>query len=313
MGFRHSLAMDETALFVMGNFEWHRREVGDRQNGISPQKVMVEHLPGIEEAACDFNIPKIVQDTFYAMVVNDAVELSVVSVNKRALLEVQLCQRVPPGGGLGSAYGQEESSEASAQDCHIPELTQAVFYAMVLNDDVVESRMAKIKMTARLRSPNELLVEGTSKGHGLAASLKRPALEEKYLLPTGYKVVLLEADGTVNKPPPNTYRSIGQPFPTNKHRRSCRPLSLETHDKADHCRGQLFLRKRCSPTFSFLQAPSLAPRSKRPMVGPLNLPHLGSLDDEEAMPLDAKAATLDNESGEAGALEGSNHDEDNDV
>jgi len=33
------------------------------------------------------------------------------------------------------------------------------------------------------------------------ASLKEPALEDKYLLPTGYKFVLPEADATINKSP----------------------------------------------------------------------------------------------------------------
>ncbi|KAJ8434594.1 hypothetical protein Cgig2_025020 [Carnegiea gigantea] len=34
------------------------------------------------------------------------------------------------------------------------------------------------------------------------ASLKRPTLEEKYLLPAGYKFIIPEVDATVNKPPP---------------------------------------------------------------------------------------------------------------
>jgi len=34
------------------------------------------------------------------------------------------------------------------------------------------------------------------------ASLKRLALEEKYLLPAGYKFIIPKADATVNKPPP---------------------------------------------------------------------------------------------------------------
>jgi len=32
-------------------------------------------------------------------------------------------------------------------------------------------------------------------------SLKRPTLEEKYLLSTGYKFIIPDADATVNKPP----------------------------------------------------------------------------------------------------------------
>jgi len=36
-------------------------------------------LPDADEATHDFNIPEIVQATFYAMLLNDAVELSLVS------------------------------------------------------------------------------------------------------------------------------------------------------------------------------------------------------------------------------------------
>jgi len=36
-------------------------------------------LPDVEEAVRDFDIPEIIQATFYAMVVNNAVELSIVN------------------------------------------------------------------------------------------------------------------------------------------------------------------------------------------------------------------------------------------
>ncbi|KAJ8422576.1 hypothetical protein Cgig2_027657 [Carnegiea gigantea] len=84
-------------------------------------------LPYADEAACDFDIPEIVQAMFYAMLVNDAVDLSVVrrdmagdlkstlnglrwttfeswlSVNKHAFLEVQLRRRAHLRGGLKPA------------------------------------------------------------------------------------------------------------------------------------------------------------------------------------------------------------------
>ncbi|KAJ8424704.1 hypothetical protein Cgig2_025453 [Carnegiea gigantea] len=56
-------------------------------------------LSNAEEAAHDFDIPEIVQATFYATVVNDAVELPIVSMDM-----------VPLGGALGTAKDQEESS-----------------------------------------------------------------------------------------------------------------------------------------------------------------------------------------------------------
>jgi len=37
----------------------------------------------------------------------------------------------------------------------------------------------------------------------VARSLKRLAVEEKYLLPAGYKFVILNTNATVNKPPPD--------------------------------------------------------------------------------------------------------------
>ncbi|KAJ8426958.1 hypothetical protein Cgig2_027682 [Carnegiea gigantea] len=82
-----------------------------------------------EEAVCNFNIPEIVQATFYVMLPHDAVGPSLMSkdvarglkvtleglrwttfeswlnVSKRALLEVQLRQRIPPEGGPRPAGG----------------------------------------------------------------------------------------------------------------------------------------------------------------------------------------------------------------
>ncbi|KAJ8433501.1 LOW QUALITY PROTEIN: hypothetical protein Cgig2_018035 [Carnegiea gigantea] len=105
---------------VKETFKWHFRRA------LRPPRPLPEDyrdlclgftLPDAEETACDFNIPEIVQATFYAILVNDAVELFVLSremvgdlkstlkglrwttfeswmsVNKPALLEEQLCQR----------------------------------------------------------------------------------------------------------------------------------------------------------------------------------------------------------------------------
>ncbi|KAJ8431098.1 hypothetical protein Cgig2_007514 [Carnegiea gigantea] len=84
--------------------------------------------PNAEEAARDFNIPEIIQATFYAMVVNDAVELFVMSrdmveahksalkglrVTKHALLEAQLRRQANLGVEFGLANDQEESSGSS--------------------------------------------------------------------------------------------------------------------------------------------------------------------------------------------------------
>ncbi|KAJ8428790.1 hypothetical protein Cgig2_009975 [Carnegiea gigantea] len=95
-------------------------------------------------------------------------------------------------------------------------------------------RMVKTKSTERIKSPDELLAEGTqvnpcfapssskqgSKVASISTSctsrdgpgshvpdpkvvptLKRMALEKQYLLPAGYTFVILEANATVNEPP----------------------------------------------------------------------------------------------------------------
>ncbi|KAJ8435161.1 hypothetical protein Cgig2_007782 [Carnegiea gigantea] len=121
---------EEMADHVRETFKWRLRKASH------PPPLLLEDfqdlypsftLPDAEEAACDFNILEIVQATFYMMEVNDVVELSTVSkdvagdlrstlkglqwtsfeswlsVNKCALLEAQLCQRIPLGGNLGTS------------------------------------------------------------------------------------------------------------------------------------------------------------------------------------------------------------------
>ena len=83
----------------------------------------------MEEATCDFELPEMVQATFYATILNDVIELGIVSgfmvvdlkaaleglrwtssaswihVNRCNLLEAQLCQRTPPGCARGPVNG----------------------------------------------------------------------------------------------------------------------------------------------------------------------------------------------------------------
>ncbi|KAJ8444831.1 hypothetical protein Cgig2_008888 [Carnegiea gigantea] len=65
-------------------------------------------------------------------------------------------------------YLDLDMSEESSLDFHIPKMTQAIFYTMVLNE--AERRIAKTKTTARLRSPDRLMAEGTSKGNPPSSS-----------------------------------------------------------------------------------------------------------------------------------------------
>jgi len=94
-------------------------------------------LSDAEETACDFDTPKMIQATFDAMVVNDALELGVMSrdmvealklalkglrwlifeswlrINKHALLGAQLCRRANHGLGSGLVIDQEEDLGSS--------------------------------------------------------------------------------------------------------------------------------------------------------------------------------------------------------
>ena len=123
--FRDTKDMDD---FVRETFKWHLRRASH-----PPRPLPKEcwdlcpsfTLADVEEEAHDLNILEIVEATFYAMVLNDAMELSVVSrdmdgglkltskglrwtafkswlsVSKRALLEAQLCQRAPRKAASG--------------------------------------------------------------------------------------------------------------------------------------------------------------------------------------------------------------------
>jgi len=122
---------------VRKTFKWHLKRA------LHPPRPLPEDyqdlcpnftLPDAEEAAHDFNILEIVQASFHAMLLNDAVGLYLVSRDmvrglnptlqglqwttfelllndsKRALLEVQLRQRIPSEGDPGPPGGEEESS-----------------------------------------------------------------------------------------------------------------------------------------------------------------------------------------------------------
>ena len=73
---------EEMADHIRETFKWHLRRASH-----PPRPLLQDFqdlcpsftLPDADEAARDFNIPKIIQATFYAMVVNDAVDLSIVS------------------------------------------------------------------------------------------------------------------------------------------------------------------------------------------------------------------------------------------
>ncbi|KAJ8428431.1 hypothetical protein Cgig2_003133 [Carnegiea gigantea] len=80
MGFPCSLTMDEMALYVLGNFEWYRREVA-----FPPPPLPSDYedlcpdfnMAMAEEYARDYNLPKMPQIVFLTMLLNDTVKLGV--------------------------------------------------------------------------------------------------------------------------------------------------------------------------------------------------------------------------------------------
>ncbi|KAJ8424806.1 hypothetical protein Cgig2_025390 [Carnegiea gigantea] len=258
------------------------------------------------------------------------------SVNKHALLEVQLRRRARPRGGLElqaadyvratfiwhlycppwplleDCYGlclyfHLGMTEEFARDFRIPKMTQAVFYAMVLNDAVelrVTSRDVADALTSVLESLNweeqlagEIVVEGTvftgAPEHSniqdgpsthfpnpkVVASLKRMALEEKYLLPLGYKFIIHDVDCTLNKPPSMCIAIYQVAFSydvrfllrPNKRRKSYRPSRLGRPP-----RSRLRLRTSISVRKRGIGALKCKHKSKKPLAVPLNLPPLGA-------------------------------------
>ncbi|KAJ8436467.1 hypothetical protein Cgig2_000452 [Carnegiea gigantea] len=138
-------------------------------------------LSDAERAVLNYQLPEMVQSTFYAMLLNDAVELGIreniggieeKERERRKMLRLNplsadyhdLC----PGFDLGVAT-------QCTQDSNIPEMVQAIFYVMVVID---VRQMAKTKSTPRIRTPNDLLAEGTLEGNiRSTASLLKPRVE----------------------------------------------------------------------------------------------------------------------------------------
>ena len=121
--------------YVRENFRWHWRSASRPPLPVPEDyRELCPHfaLSNAEEAACNFELPEMVQATFYAMLLNDAVGLGIVSgfiaadlkafleglrwtsfeswmnVSRRSFLEAQLHQRSPPGGAREPVSSQEE-------------------------------------------------------------------------------------------------------------------------------------------------------------------------------------------------------------
>jgi len=80
MGFHRSLNTGETMLYVLGNFEWHRREVAfplrllpSDYEELCSNLVLAE----AEEYTREYKVPELPKVVFLAMLLNDAVKFGV--------------------------------------------------------------------------------------------------------------------------------------------------------------------------------------------------------------------------------------------
>ncbi|KAJ8427306.1 hypothetical protein Cgig2_032955 [Carnegiea gigantea] len=220
----------ETADYMRESFVWRWRRAS------RPPRPLLEDfhalwpcfsLPEAEAAAVDSEIPEMVQETFYAMLLNEAVELGVVHSFSAEGLEVVKFRGLDELGTEGSA-----APTAGAPSCPFKVLFILVYYAIVFSSsgDVPEGsagpqmegrhpqfpsllaiingrvvagvrRMAKTKSTLHIRSPDELLAKGTQEGastgssspEGLSA-LGKSMLKKKGWAPKGL-VAQIVAEG----------------------------------------------------------------------------------------------------------------------
>ncbi|KAJ8437188.1 hypothetical protein Cgig2_007538 [Carnegiea gigantea] len=151
--------MDKIALYILENFKWDQKEVV-----LSPEPLPYDHkdlcpnfdLAAAEEAARDFLLPEIPQVAFCAILLNDAIKLGRERVPALFyimvfpdFLKYRVGIRPLQGNFQGAAhpprplpenyhdlclYFDLAVVEEAARDFRIPEMIQAVFYAMVVNE-----------------------------------------------------------------------------------------------------------------------------------------------------------------------------------
>ncbi|KAJ8447165.1 hypothetical protein Cgig2_022894 [Carnegiea gigantea] len=148
----------EIADFIRESFTWHWRSatrspppLSDDYEDLCPRFTRSD----AKRAALDFELPEMVQATFYAMLLNDVIELGIVSGfltidlkltleglrltsfeawlsrTSRDLREAQFWKRTLPSGASGSMNGHEGSAGSTA-----PRPFPTIFYTMVVNDAV---------------------------------------------------------------------------------------------------------------------------------------------------------------------------------
>jgi len=91
MGFPRSFMTDEMALYILGNFEWYRREVAFPPLQLPPDYkelcldfVLVE----AEEYTQNYEVPELPQVVFFIMLLNGALKLGILHGKELALKEL---------------------------------------------------------------------------------------------------------------------------------------------------------------------------------------------------------------------------------
>ncbi|KAJ8429572.1 hypothetical protein Cgig2_023778 [Carnegiea gigantea] len=153
----------EMADHVRESFVWHWRRASRPPRSL-PEDCPRFSLPEAEGAATDFELPEMVQATFYVMLLNEAVELGVVlgfmAEGLKSALAAEyvrdhfrwsLRDPMDPGPrplpsndhGLCPCFDLKVARRY-AHDSHIPEMVSVIFYAIIIDD------AAKLGLSRRL-------------------------------------------------------------------------------------------------------------------------------------------------------------------
>ncbi|KAJ8433390.1 hypothetical protein Cgig2_019180 [Carnegiea gigantea] len=149
MAFPCSLSTKEMAEYIVRHFKWDQRGVAFPPS--TPLKDFQALCPSYEltmaeEAAEHFELPKLPQVIFYAMLLNEAKGLGVLHGGMADYVRESFIWRwrratrpphpFPEDYHILSPHFSLPEAERGAADFELPEIVQATFYAMLLNEAV---------------------------------------------------------------------------------------------------------------------------------------------------------------------------------
>ncbi|KAJ8441585.1 hypothetical protein Cgig2_023149 [Carnegiea gigantea] len=275
--FPNFLRTKQAAVYATENFLWPLREsstlrlslLPENHHGLCPNFDLLVAIR-YSHNSC---IPEMMQVIFYAMVLNDAAELG---LSSRIMIDCMMSV--------------------------LWELNWAIIHQFLLRGRNKEFREGRAK--EKRPCSGRAGLGGYGQWNGLSrdpcalrrlngpgtyflnpkvmAFLKRPALEDKYLTPAGYRFVLLKADANVNKPLANCIAIYQATFAYDP--KIPTPSSDSGYFEQDATADQVAAeaervhkeeQHKCVE-MQAKKAPSLVHHGKKPMVGSLNLPHMGS-------------------------------------